>query len=136
MPRESIKIHLSLSVRFFRPPRNRWLSPSLISRNHRSSYDDLGRKFSLCFGGEITQDLTSMRALLLIISTLLRYGAAFFRSRNEHVFVELALRQQLTTFSQKGSKPSSRLWIVPYGWHYCGSGLAGETPSSLSSRTP
>ena len=45
-----------------------------------------------------------MRALLLI-SVLLRCCAAFFRSRNQQVVVELALRQQLAAYAQTGSKP-------------------------------
>ena len=50
-------------------------------------------------------DLTSMRALLLIISALLRCGAAFFRSRNQQAIVELALRQQIAAYVQKQTKP-------------------------------
>jgi transposase InsO family protein len=46
-----------------------------------------------------------MRALLLIMSALLRSGAAFFRSRNQQAVVELALRQQLATYAQTGSRP-------------------------------
>jgi hypothetical protein len=45
-----------------------------------------------------------MRALLLI-SVLLRCCAAFFRSQNQQAVVELALRQQLATYAQTGSKP-------------------------------
>ena len=45
-----------------------------------------------------------MRALLPLISALLRCALAFFRSRNEQAIVELALRQQLATFAQTGSK--------------------------------
>ncbi len=87
-----------------------------------SWYDNLGRRISLCFGSEITQDLTSMRALLLLVSALLRCSLAFFRSHNEQMIVELALRQQLATYAQKHTKPSltpldrafwvalSRLW--------------------------
>ena len=62
-----------------------------------------------------------MRALLLL-SALLRCSLAFFRSHNEQVIVELALRQQLATCARKQSKPKltpldrafwvalSRLW--------------------------
>ena len=46
-----------------------------------------------------------MQAFLNLISALLRCALAFFRSRNEQAIVELALRQQLTTFAQTGSKP-------------------------------
>ncbi len=46
-----------------------------------------------------------MRALFLLTSALLRCGAAFFRSRNQQAVVELALRQQLATYAQTGSKP-------------------------------
>jgi hypothetical protein len=44
-------------------------------------------------------------ALLPFISPLLRCALAFFRSRNEQAIVELALRQQLATYAQTGSKP-------------------------------
>jgi transposase InsO family protein len=58
-----------------------------------------------------------MRALLLIISALLRCGAAFFRSRNEQAVVELALRQQLATYAQTRPKPmltplDRAFWVV------------------------
>ncbi len=46
-----------------------------------------------------------MRALLLLISALLRCSLAFFRSHNEQVIIELALRQQLATYARKQSKP-------------------------------
>jgi transposase InsO family protein len=46
-----------------------------------------------------------MRSLLTRISALLRSALAFFRSRNEQAIVELALRQQLATYAQTGSKP-------------------------------
>jgi hypothetical protein len=57
-----------------------------------------------------------MRALLLI-SVLLRCCAAFFRSRNQQAVVELALRQQLATYAQTGSKPrltplDRAFWVV------------------------
>lgn len=42
---------------------------------------------------------------LLLISALLRCTLAFFRSRNDQAIVELALRQQLATYSETGSKP-------------------------------
>jgi putative transposase len=63
-----------------------------------------------------------MRALLLLISALLRCSLALFRSHNEQVIVELALRQQLATYARKQTKPKltpldrafwvalSRLW--------------------------
>ena len=41
----------------------------------------------------------------IIISFPLRYGAAFIRSRNQQAIIELALRQQLATYSQMSSKP-------------------------------
>ena len=46
-----------------------------------------------------------MRVLLQLISALLRCGLAFCRSRNQQAIVELALRQQLATYAQTGSKP-------------------------------
>ena len=46
-----------------------------------------------------------MQALLLLISALLRYAAAFFRSRNQQAVVELTLRQQLAAYAQTASKP-------------------------------
>ncbi len=57
-----------------------------------------------------------MRALFLI-SVLLRCCAAFFRSRNQQAVVELALRQQLATYAQTGSKPKltpldRAFWVV------------------------
>jgi len=62
------------------------------------------------------QDLISMRAFILL-SALLRCSLAFFRSQKEHVIVELALRQQLATYAQTGSKsrltPLDRtFWVV------------------------
>ncbi len=88
------------------------------SRSVNRSWYNLGRRISLCFGAEITQDLSSMRALLLI-SLLLRCCAAFFRSRNQQAVVELALRQQLATYAQTGSKPrltplDRSFWVVPF----------------------
>jgi putative transposase len=47
-----------------------------------------------------------MRALLPLISALLRCALAFFRSRNEQAIVELALRQQLATYAQKQARPA------------------------------
>ena len=46
-----------------------------------------------------------MSALLNLARLLLRSSLAFFRSRNEQAIVELALRQQLATYAQTGSKP-------------------------------
>ena len=46
-----------------------------------------------------------MRAPLSLISALFRCGAAFFRSRSQQAVVELALRQQLATYTQTRSKP-------------------------------
>jgi len=48
---------------------------------------------------------------------LLRCCAAFFRSRNQQAVVELALRQQLATYAQTGSKPrltplDRTFWVV------------------------
>ena len=48
-----------------------------------------------------------MRAVLNLITLLLRSAAAFFRSRREQAIVELALRQQLAMYAQK--KPQPRL---------------------------
>jgi putative transposase len=47
-----------------------------------------------------------MRALLNLTTALLRCALAFFRSRREQAIVELALRQQLATYAQKGSRPT------------------------------
>ena len=57
-----------------------------------------------------------MRTFLLI-SLLLRYGAAFFRTRNQQAVVELASRQQLATYAQTRSKPrlsplDRAFWVV------------------------
>ena len=43
--------------------------------------------------------------LLKLATTLLRCIPAFFRCRNEQALVELALREQLATYSQRGPKP-------------------------------
>jgi transposase InsO family protein len=43
--------------------------------------------------------------LVKLVTTLLRCIPAFFRSRNEQAIVELALRQQLATYAQKGPRP-------------------------------
>ena len=43
--------------------------------------------------------------LLKLATTLLRCIPAFFRCRSEQALVELALRQQLATYSQRGPKP-------------------------------
>ena len=66
-----------------------------------------------------------MWALFNLTWALLRCSLAFLRRRNEQVIVELALRQQLTTFAQSGSKrrltPLDRaFWIALFrfwpGW--------------------
>jgi hypothetical protein len=67
-------------------------SPSQTRPTNRSWYGNLKRRISLCFSGEITQDLTTMRGLLPLISALLRCALGFFRKRNEQAIVELALR--------------------------------------------
>ncbi len=66
-----------------------------------------------------------MWQLLRLATLFLRCVPAFFRNRNEQALVELALRQQLATFVQKGPKPKiapvdrafwvflSRIWL---GW--------------------
>ncbi len=46
-----------------------------------------------------------MRAFLPLISALPRCALAFFRSRNEQAIVELALRQQLSTYAQEKTRP-------------------------------
>lgn len=46
-----------------------------------------------------------MQALLHFLALIIRSAPALFRSHNEQVLVELALRQQLATYSQKKSKP-------------------------------
>jgi len=46
-----------------------------------------------------------MGHLLKLATIFLRCIPAFFRSRNEQVIVELALRQQLATFTEKGHRP-------------------------------
>ncbi len=43
--------------------------------------------------------------LLKLLTIFLRCIPAFFRSRNEQVIVELALRQQLATFAERGRRP-------------------------------
>jgi hypothetical protein len=46
-----------------------------------------------------------MWQLLRLAIIFFRFVSAFFRNRNEQALVELALRQQLATFVQKGPKP-------------------------------
>ncbi len=43
--------------------------------------------------------------LLRLATIFLRCFPAFFRSRNEQALIELALRQQLATYAQRGPKP-------------------------------
>ena len=43
--------------------------------------------------------------LVKFVTTLFRCISAFFRSRNEQALIELALRQQLATYAQRGPKP-------------------------------
>ncbi len=49
--------------------------------------------------------LLAMCQLLELATTLFRCIPAFFRSRNEQALVELALRQQIATYTQGGVKP-------------------------------
>ncbi len=51
------------------------------------------------------QNAPPMRHLIKLVTILLRCIPAFFRSRNEQAIVELALRQQLATYAQKGPRP-------------------------------
>jgi transposase InsO family protein len=46
-----------------------------------------------------------MQALLHFLALIVRCAPAFVRSRREQLIVELALRQQLATYSQKKAKP-------------------------------
>ena len=46
-----------------------------------------------------------MRSMLNFATLLLRCLPALFRGRSEQALVELALRQQLATYTQKGPKP-------------------------------
>ena len=47
----------------------------------------------------------AMRHLLKLATIFLRCIPVFFRSRSRQAIVELALRQQLATYTQKGRKP-------------------------------
>ena len=47
----------------------------------------------------------AMWHLLKLATVFLRRFPAFFRSRNKQALVELALRRQLATYTQKGPKP-------------------------------
>ena len=47
----------------------------------------------------------AMWPLLRFVMLFLRCIPAFFRSRNSQAIIELALRQQLATYTQKGPKP-------------------------------
>jgi len=49
--------------------------------------------------------LLAMWHLLKLATTLFRCVPAFIRSRNEQALIELALRQQLATYVQRGPKP-------------------------------
>jgi hypothetical protein len=104
---------------------------------------------------EIEEDLATMQAFLNLTSALLRCALAFFRSRNEQAIVELALRQQLATFAQTGSKsnltPVDRaFWVALFRfwprwrdtlvivkpdtvirWHRRASGCTGELSQSV-----
>ncbi len=51
----------------------------------------------------------AMGHLLKLAMIFLRCIPAFFRSRTKQAIVELALRQQLATFTEKGRRP----WITP-----------------------
>ena len=66
-----------------------------------------------------------MRALLNFAMLLLRYVPAFLRSRRKQAIVELALRQQLATYAQKGPRPQitpvdQAFWVFlsqpTWGW--------------------
>ena len=46
-----------------------------------------------------------MQALLRFATLLLRCALAFFRSRRDQTIVELALRQQLAAYAQRGPRP-------------------------------
>ncbi len=47
----------------------------------------------------------AMWSLLHLVMLLLRCILAFFRTRKEQTITELALRQQLATYAQRGPKP-------------------------------
>jgi putative transposase len=47
----------------------------------------------------------AMLHLLKLLTTLFRCIPAFIRSRNERALVELALRQQLTTYAHQRTNP-------------------------------
>ncbi len=47
----------------------------------------------------------AMWPLLKFVMLFLRCIPAFFRSRNSQAIIELVLRQQLATYTQKGPKP-------------------------------
>lgn len=71
--------------------------------------------------------------LHLIISFPFRYCTAFIRSRNQQAIVELAMRQQLATYSQMSSKPRlTHHWVALSGCCCFGSGRAGEITSSFN----
>ena len=55
-----------------------------------------------------------MGHLLKLATISLRCIPAFFRSRSDQAIVELALRQQLATFAQKGLRPR----ITPADWGF------------------
>ena len=49
--------------------------------------------------------ILAMGHLLRLAMIFLRCFPAFFRSQNEQALIELAIRQQLATYTQRGSKP-------------------------------
>ncbi len=58
---------------------------------------------------------------LKLATTFLRCIPAFFRSRNEQALVELALRQQIATYTQGGAKPritpaDRAFWVLVSQW--------------------
>jgi hypothetical protein len=74
--------------------------------------------------------------LFKLATIFLRCIPAFFRSRNEQALVELGLRQQLATYTQKGPKPRITPSTGPSGSFCHESGRDGKTHSSSSGPTP
>jgi putative transposase len=80
-----------------------------------------GGRFRLEYRRLIQQNRGFMLDLIHFLTLILRCVPALFRSRNEQVIVELALRQQLATYSQKKSKPKLTpldrvFWVALFGF--------------------
>jgi hypothetical protein len=70
---------------------------------------------SLVLGGDLTPSASCYAAPAQTHDDLPSLHSGIFRSRNEPALVELALRQQLATYAQKGPRPR----ITPVDRAFC-----------------